>query len=101
MSDISVRKSRHTACYQDSSQTHLEKFSEIRVLDKCTIRPRNLEINFIIHITLSINIIVWKLTPWLMEPGGSMPHSQGLSNNSYPEPNQPNYPQHGNNSLIN
>ena len=23
-----------------------------------------------------------------MEPGGSMPHSQGLSNNSYPEPNQ-------------
>ena len=30
------------------------------------------------------------LTPWLMEPAGSMPHSQGLSNNSYPEPNQPN-----------
>ena len=24
-----------------------------------------------------------------MEPGGSMSHSQGLSNNSYPEPNQP------------
>ena len=23
-----------------------------------------------------------------MEPGGSMPHSQGLSNNSYPEQNQ-------------
>ena len=22
-----------------------------------------------------------------MEPGGSMPHSHGLSNNSYPEPN--------------
>ena len=32
------------------------------------------------------------LTPWLMEPGGSMPHSQGLSNNPNPEPNQPNYP---------
>ena len=32
------------------------------------------------------------LTPWLMEPGSSMPHSQGLSNNSYPEPNQPNSP---------
>ena len=30
------------------------------------------------------------LTPWLMEPGGSMPHSQGLSNNSLPESNQPN-----------
>ena len=27
-----------------------------------------------------------------MEPGVSMPHSQGLSNNSYPEPNQPNSP---------
>ena len=25
-----------------------------------------------------------------MEPGGSMPHSQGLSNNPYPELNQPN-----------
>ena len=31
-----------------------------------------------------------KLTPWLMEPGGSMPHSQGHSNNPYPKPNQPN-----------
>ena len=30
-----------------------------------------------------------ELTPWLMEPGGSMPHSQELSNNSYPEPNYP------------
>ena len=39
-----------------------------------------------------IYIYILKLTPWLMEPGGSMPHSQGLSNNSYPEPNQPNYP---------
>ena len=29
------------------------------------------------------------LTPWLLIPGGSMPHSQGLSNNSYPELNQP------------
>ena len=23
------------------------------------------------------------LTPWLIEPGGSIPHSQGLSNNTY------------------
>ena len=29
------------------------------------------------------------LTPRLMESGGSMPHSQGLTNNPYPEPNQP------------
>ena len=27
-----------------------------------------------------------------MEPGGSKPHSQEHCNNSYPEPNQPNYP---------
>ena len=25
-----------------------------------------------------------------MEPGGSIPHLQGFSNNPYPEPNQPN-----------
>ena len=31
---------------------------------------------------------LWLLTPWLMEPRGSMPHSQGLSNNPFPEPNQ-------------
>ena len=30
-----------------------------------------------------------------MEPRGSMPHSQGLSNNSYPEPNQPTSPHLG------
>ena len=29
------------------------------------------------------------LAPWLMEPGGSIPHSQGLSNNFYLELNQP------------
>ena len=39
----------------------------------------------IIHI---INeVLASDLIPWPMEPGGSMPHSQGLSNNSYPEPN--------------
>ena len=25
-----------------------------------------------------------------MKPGGSMPHSQGISDNPYPDPNQPN-----------
>ena len=29
------------------------------------------------------------LTPWLMEPADSVPHSQGPSNNPYPEPNEP------------
>ena len=31
------------------------------------------------------------LTPWLMKPGGSMPHSHGLSNNPYSESNKPNF----------
>ena len=43
-------------------------------------------------VTKEIAIRFYILTPWLMEPGGSMPHSQGLSNNSYPELNQPNSP---------
>ena len=35
----------------------------------------------------------WNLTnSMLMELGGPMPHSQGLSNNPYPESNQPNSP---------
>ena len=32
------------------------------------------------------------LTPWLMEPGGSMQHSQEFISNPYPEPGQPNAP---------
>ena len=32
------------------------------------------------------------LISWLMEPRASMPHSQGLPNNPYPELNQPKYP---------
>ena len=36
---------------------------------------------------LKTSQIIKKLTPWVMEPGGSMPHAQGLSNNPYPEPN--------------
>ena len=32
--------------------------------------------------------VTYELTPWLMEPAGSMPHSQRLSNYLYPEPNQ-------------
>ena len=37
-----------------------------------------------------IKIIIVIITPWLMEPGGSMQHSQGFSNNPYPESNEPN-----------
>ena len=39
---------------------------------------------------LKIEYLIITLTPWLMELEGSMPHSQGLSSNPYPEPNQPN-----------
>ena len=38
------------------------------------------------------NLHVPTLTPRLMVPGGSMPHSQGHSNYPYPVPNQPNSP---------
>ena len=43
----------------------------------------------LIQIPLCLYLLerVSMLTPWLMEPGGPMPHSH-----SYPEPNQPNYP---------
>ena len=44
------------------------------------------------HLEKQLREKVTKLTPSLMEPVGSMPHWQGLSNNSYPEPNQPNSP---------
>ena len=47
---------------------------------------------FIRSVAASIITTTTKLTSWLMKPGGLMPHSQGLSNNPYPEPNQPNYP---------
>ena len=30
-------------------------------------------------------------TLWLWKPGSSIPHSQGFSNNPYPEKNQPNF----------
>ena len=46
---------------------------------------------FISYIFLITAVIAFVLTPWLMKPGGSMPHSQGLSDKPYPEPNQLNY----------
>ena len=38
-----------------------------------------------IYIYIYIKLQNTNLTPWLMEPGGSMRNSKGLSNNSYPE----------------
>ena len=49
-------------------------------------------VNLLWPTTISKEVYLIYLTPWLMEPLGSMLHSQGFSNNSYPEPNQPNSP---------
>ena len=38
--------------------------------------------------SMESNIVTCLLTSWLMESGGSMPYSQGLSNDPYTEPNQ-------------
>ena len=43
-----------------------------------------------IKIRSNITYINNYLTPWLMEPGGSIPHSHRLSSNPYPDPNQSN-----------
>ena len=49
--------------------------------------------SYMCYMYIYIYIYIYiKLTPWLMDPGGSMPHSRGLSSNSYPELNQPNSP---------
>ena len=41
-----------------------------------------------IFIIATVLCVKTTLTQWCMEPGGSMPHSQGLSKNSYPVPKQ-------------
>ena len=51
---------------------------------------RNVRHNSLARYHGVIWIYINKPTPWLMKPGGSMSHLKGLSNNSYPEPNQPN-----------
>ena len=35
--------------------------------------------------------VINQLILWFMEPGDSISHSQGISNNPYPETNQPNF----------
>ena len=58
--------------------------------------------NFIISFKLIVNLTPGRLlyyteiaptiqiTPWFMEPGGLIMHLQGLSNNSYADPNPSN-----------
>ena len=56
-----------------------------------TMMPNMLLIPYKFRFTTQLfYIAVLTLTLILMEPGGSMPHSQGPSNNPYREPNQPN-----------
>ena len=45
--------------------------------------------NFFLAAFLNLALLV-RSSPWLMESGGSMSHSQGPSNNPYPQPDQPN-----------
>jgi hypothetical protein len=44
----------------------------------------------LIQITKYYNLTINQLTPWLMKPRVSIPHSQRLTDNFYPKPNQPN-----------
>ena len=57
---------------------------DVNLIDDIRTIERNADV--LLNACKDIGLAV--LTPWLLEPGGSMPHSQWLSNNSYPEPNQ-------------
>ena len=48
------------------------------------------DINGFRGITINISVSIIYIIPWLMNPGGSKPHSQGLSNFPYLELNQSN-----------
>ena len=65
-----IQSERHCVCTADATVSHVH-ISHSKVIDYTSVCPHN-------------------ITPWLIEPWGSMPHSQGHSNNPYPEPNQPN-----------
>ena len=57
--------------------------------------PSNFNYLWIFIFTVQVFIILYtrchKLTKWLMEPGGSIMHSQKLSNDPYPESNEPQF----------
>ena len=48
-------------------------------------------VNFYNLLDLRVFLSIWWHNSWLKEYVGSMPHSQELSNNLYPERNQPNF----------
>ena len=55
--------------------------------DMCFIpHLHNWKIYHIAFMISMLSILNIYLAPWLMEPAGSMPHSQGISNYLYPEP---------------
>ena len=71
-----------------NTHTHLDKKSRLSL-------RLSLFLYFYAYLCICFSLFLSlspKLTPSFMEPGGLMPHSQGLSNNPYPEPNQPNLP---------
>ena len=71
--------------FRDSLITVNKKNAHINIRPKIVVSEG---INANTHLLIQL---INQLTPWHTEPGGSMLHSQGHSNNPYPEPNQPNY----------
>ena len=55
------------------------------------ITKESVEFIIIIIAIIIIIIIIIIINYMAYETQGSMPHSQGLTNNPYPEPNQPNF----------
>ena len=53
-------------------------------IEKLLLKTQVSEVNRIIQIII---IILIMFIPWLVEAGGSMPHSQGFFSNPYPQPN--------------
>ena len=65
----------------------------IKLLPRIDIYFFNIHSNTALHLYLGLPkglIRVGVTNCMVIKPGGLMQHSQGLSNNLYPEPNQPN-----------
>ena len=71
---------------------HYSTPNKSTIISKINVPANGLETQCILNKSFSVitsTISPELLTQWLMEPGDSMPHSQGLSNNPSPETNQP------------
>ena len=84
--------SSFTACNTTNKLYHLavNKTQFNSRLNTSAIYPESKASLIRVLLLLILLLLLLLLTPWFVEPGGSIPYSQGLSNNPYPEPNQPN-----------